>query len=49
MMFMPCDFNPFVIFILEDADFLLETSNCDQLSELGIGPRDFPDGSFISG
>ncbi len=48
MMLMLCDFYPFEIPNLEHAYFLLKTSDSNQLSELGIGPGDFPDGSLIS-
>ncbi len=48
VMFVSCDFDPFVIFILEHANFLLEASHCDQLSKLRIGPGYFPYCSFVS-
>lgn len=48
VMLMLCDLDPLVIFILKDTYFLLETSYCNQLSKLRVGPGDFPYGSLVS-
>lgn len=48
VLLMSCYLIPFVIFILENSDFLLETTDCNQLTELRIGPTNSPNCSFIT-
>lgn len=48
VLLVPGDFDPFVILVLENSDLFLETANCDDLSELRVGPGNSPDCCFVS-